>query len=242
MKTANRVVGFLLLSTLCFCSNSGKAEAERQADTVKLPVQSSLSEYQKDVARDSSYLLVPLLSRTPGLQADLRYATVQNFVGRKMYPAGTNETYLRKPAADALRRVQAELGRKGLGLKIFDAYRPYEVTCHFWELIRDERYVANPAKGSGHNRGLAIDLTIIKLDNGQELDMGTGFDHFSDSAHHSFTAFTEEILQNRKLLKSLMEKQGFKSLETEWWHYSWPDDKKYPVMNLSFRQLSKSRQ
>lgn len=127
----------------------------------------------------------------------------------------------------------------GLGLKIFDAYRPYAVTEKFWELVHDERYVANPANGSGHNRGTSLDLTIIYLENGQELNMGTGFDNFTDTAHHSFTNLPESILQNRMLLKSLMEQNGFKALETEWWHYSLPNSKQYELLNLSFKKLSR---
>ncbi|HRF25637.1 MAG TPA: M15 family metallopeptidase, partial [Chitinophagaceae bacterium] len=103
----------------------------------------------------------------------------------------------------------------------------------------DERYVANPANGSGHNRGTSLDLTIIYLENGQELNMGTGFDNFTDTAHHSFTNLPESILQNRMLLKSLMEQNGFKALETEWWHYSLPNSKQYELLNLSFKKLSR---
>jgi len=213
------------------------AQRSDRSDPKTVSVQTSLQSYRKDVRSDNDYLLQPLLSRTPGLKADLRYASTRNFVGKRMYPAGTSETFLRKPAADAILRIQSELKNMGMGLKIFDAYRPYTVTCRFWELIKDERYVANPAKGSGHNRGLAIDLTIIRLADGKELNMGTDFDHFSDTAHHSFSGLPVEVLENRRLLKSLMEKHGFNALETEWWHYAWTNDKNYPVMDLSFRQL-----
>ena len=106
-----------------------------------------------------------------------------------------------------------------------------------WELIGDERYVANPAKGSGHNRGLAIDLTLIK--EGKEVAMGTGFDNFSDSANHEFSQLPEDVLHNRKRLKAVMEKHGFRALETEWWHYSWPNDRNYDVLDLRFKDLRK---
>ena len=107
-----------------------------------------------------------------------------------------------------------------------------------WELIGDERYVANPAKGSGHNRGLAVDLTLIK--DGKEVNMGTGFDHFTDTAHHSFKALPADVIKHRQLLRSTMEKHGFRALETEWWHYSWPNEKNYQVLDLSFRKLRKA--
>jgi D-alanyl-D-alanine dipeptidase len=158
---------------------------------------------------------------------------------RKLYPKITT-TYLRSPAAKALLHVQIELNEMGLGLKIFDAYRPYSVTEKMWEPIQDDRYVADPKKGSGHNRGIAVDLTIINLKTKAELNMGTGFDNFSDTAHQTFTALPEEILRNRKLLKSLMEKYEFKPLETEWWHYSLPNAKDFELLDISFKSLKKS--
>src|SRR4051812_30308091 len=133
--------------------------------------------------------MISLKSSVPLLVFDLRYATTNNFMHRRMYPAKTTDTYLRLPAVKALLQVQQELNKKSLGLKVFDAYRPYSVTKKFWELVHDERYVADPKKGSGHNRGIAIDLTIVDLKTGKELNMGAGFDNFTDSAHHDFTNF-----------------------------------------------------
>ncbi len=108
-----------------------------------------------------------------------------------------------------------------------------------WDLIHDDRYVANPAKGSGHNRGLSVDLNIFNFKIGEELNMGTGFDNFTDTAHHPFKTLSPDILENRKLLKNTMEKFGFKALETEWWHYSWTNDKDYEVLDIYFKKLSK---
>ena len=152
-----------------------------------------------------------------------------------MYPAKINYTFLRKPAADSLLKVQQELNAHGLGLKIFDAYRPYSVTVKFWELIHDERYVANPSKASNHNRGIAVDLTIVNLKTQQELKMGTGFDNFTDSAHQSFIDCPKDILQNRKYLNALMEKDGFTPLETEWWHFTLKTKIIFDAMDLSFK-------
>lgn len=195
--------------------------------------------YKATCKADSNKKMIELKNIIPGLVYDLRYSTEDNFVKKALYPAFTNVTFLRLPAANALANVQKELAQKGLGLKIFDAYRPYAVTVKFWELIKDERYVANPTKGSGHNRGLAVDLTIIDLKKGNELEMGTGFDNFTDTAHHTFTALPESVLQNRKLLKEVMLKHGFKLFETEWWHYSWPNDRNYEVLDLSFEKLNR---
>lgn len=175
----------------------------------------------------------------PDIIFDLRYATVNNFMKKKLYPP-IQTTYIRYAAAKSLQQVQIELNKQNLGLKIFDAYRPYSVTEKMWETIKDERYVANPQNGSGHNRGIAIDLTIINLKTKEELPMGTGYDNFSDTAHQTFIALPKQILNNRTLLRSLMEKNGFKALDTEWWHYSLPNAKDYELLNLSFKKMKKA--
>jgi D-alanyl-D-alanine dipeptidase len=194
--------------------------------------------YWRQVQEDSSLFMTELRSLIPAIVYDLKYATSSNFTGEKLYGQGT-VTFLRRPVAEALKKVEADLAAKGYGLKIFDAYRPYSVTKKMWDLIHDERYVANPAKGSGHNRGLSVDLTIIERSSGKELDMGTTFDHFSDTAHHSFNQLSPEILRNRLLLKQTMEHRGFRALETEWWHYSWPANRTYDVLDLEFNKLLK---
>ena len=194
--------------------------------------------YYHQVQADSFQRMIEIKTLIPNIQYDLRYATKKNFTGTKLYKDGT-KTFVRLPVARALQKVQDELNQKGYGLKIFDAYRPYGVTEKMWDLIHDERYVANPKNGSGHNRGLAVDLTIISLKDGKELNMGTGFDNFTDSAHQSFTALPAEVLANRKLLKESMERSGFKALGTEWWHYSWPNDRNYEVLDIDFKKLRK---
>jgi zinc D-Ala-D-Ala dipeptidase len=196
-------------------------------------------DYKKQVAKDSSKKMVELKSMIPGIAYDLRYASTNNFMRRLMYPACTNSTFLRMPSAAALLNVQKELNESGWGLKIYDAYRPYSVTVKFWELVKDERYVANPSKGSGHNRGTTVDLTIINLKTGKELNMGTDFDNFSDTAHHSFTQLPEEVLQNRILLKSTMEKYEFKAYNEEWWHYSLAGAGRFELLDIEFRKLKR---
>jgi D-alanyl-D-alanine dipeptidase len=190
------------------------------------------------IKRDSNKQMIDIKKLLPTIVLDLRYATTNNFMHKKLYPAITT-TYVRLPAAKALQHVQSELHAMGLGLKIFDAYRPYSVTEKMWEPIKDERYVADPKKGSGHNRGIAVDITIINLKTKEELPMGTGFDNFSDTAHQTFTALPEQILHNRNLLKNLMEKNGFKPLETEWWHYFLPNANEYEILDLNFKTLRK---
>ena len=230
MLVAN--VKIIIFVALCTIGNAFLHSAAAQ----NLKVVHQLKEYKQQVAQDSNMKMVELKSKIPYLQYDIRYATTQNFTGRKLYKKGTH-TFLRLPAANALRNVQKVLTAQGLALKVWDAYRPYAATLTMWNLIKDERYVANPAKGSGHNRGLAVDVTLIELSSGKELDMGTAYDHFSDTAHQSFVNLPPHILQNRKRLKQSMEAAGFTALETEWWHFYWPNNKAYDVLNLSFDQL-----
>jgi D-alanyl-D-alanine dipeptidase len=194
--------------------------------------------HKKLVYVDSNHNMMELKKIIPTLVYDLKYATKDNFTKEVLYNNGT-KTFLRLPVARALQQVQTELTKKGYGLKIWDAYRPYRVTQKMWDLIKDERYVANPANGSGHNRGLSVDLTLIDLKTGKELDMGTGFDHFTDTAHHNFKNLSATVLANRILLKQTMENYGFRALDTEWWHYSWPNTRCYEVLNLDFNKLNR---
>ena len=198
-----------------------------------------IEEFAQQANMDSTYRMIELKTLIPNLVYDLRYASTLNFMHRQMYPKGTRTTFLRLNAAKQLLLVQQELSQSGLGLKIFDAYRPFSVTVKFWELVKDERYVANPSKGSGHNRGIAVDLTIIDLKSGKELDMGTGFDNFTDTAHQDFKNLSEPILQNRNRLRTVMEKYGFVALQTEWWHYYLKEGNKFDILDLSFKQLGK---
>ncbi len=197
------------------------------------------NEYLTTVQNDSLQAMIELKELIPNLQYELLYATKKNFTGQRMYPKNTVHTFLRLPAARALQAIQADLNAKGYGLKIWDAYRPYSVTEAFWELIKDERYVADPKKGSGHNRGIAVDLTVINLQTGKELDMGTRFDNFTDSAHHSFLQLPPAILENRRLLKTTMEKNGFVAFASEWWHYSLPNADSFAVLDIPFKSLRK---
>ncbi|MFI5185661.1 MAG: M15 family metallopeptidase [Chitinophagales bacterium] len=197
-----------------------------------------ISEYKQTVKADSLKIMVELKKIVPGIRYDLRYATLNNFMHEQLYKNG-DVTFLRLPVAEALSKVQQELNAKGLCLKIWDAYRPYSATVKMWEPIKDDRYVADPKKGSGHNRGIAVDLTIIEKRTGAELNMGTGFDNFSDTAHQDFKNLPEETLQNRLLLKTVMEKYGFIALETEWWHFYW-SRADFELMDIDFKKFKKN--
>lgn len=198
----------------------------------------SYSVYKHLAEMDSLKKMIELSTIIPGIQYDLRYATISNFMHKQLYKNGSR-TFLRLPAARALAKVQQELDKKNLSLKIWDAYRPYSITVMMWNMIKDERYVADPKKGSGHNRGLAVDLTIVNKSTGVELNMGTAFDNFSDTAHQDFRNLSSGILQNRELLRTLMGKYGFKALETEWWHF-YLDIPDYELLDIPFEKFKKN--
>jgi D-alanyl-D-alanine dipeptidase len=231
-------LNILFITATIFFADAYYCGAQNVQDS-SLYVIKNTEEYQQTMKIDSNKQMINIEKLIPNIDLDLRYATENNFMHRVMYPEKPTFTFLRLPAAKALSQVQKELNKKGLGLKIFDAYRPYSVTEKFWELVHDDRYVADPKKGSGHNRGIAVDLTIVDLKTKKELKMPTGFDNFTDSAHHDFINLPGEVLNNRKLLKETMEKYGFVEFPTEWWHYSLPNPEKYEVLNLPFSELEK---
>lgn len=167
--------------------------------------------------------LVDVRGLDPTIRVDLRYATPHNFTGHRLPGYDAARALLHRDAAAALARVQADLRAQGLGLKIFDAYRPIHATLAMvdWaersgnEWVLDQGYVA---RQSGHNRGNTVDLTLVDLASGRELEMGTAFDTFSEDAHTAHA--TGGVLENRMKLKRAMEGEGFKNYEKEWWHYS----------------------
>jgi D-alanyl-D-alanine dipeptidase len=173
---------------------------------------------------------IELQTIEPGILIDLKYATTDNFVHEKLYDCP--RCFLRADVAYALREVHRELKRKGLGLKMFDCYRPLSIQWKLWNKVPDPRYVADPRKGSMHNRGSAVDLTLVDA-NGKELDMGTKFDFFGEEAYHDYTEHPREVLERRTLLKEIMAKHGFKAIRTEWWHYSYAR-RNYPVSKMDW--------
>ena len=203
-----------------------------------LKVISQLDELRSSIQEDPKLAMIELKSIVPNIQYELKYASSDNFTKVRLYPAQTKQTFLRKEPADALAKVATELAQKGIGIWVWDAYRPYHITQKFWELIQDERYVAHPAKGSGHNRGIAIDMTLYHLKTGQLLDMPTGFDDFSEKAHHGYQNLSTIQLENRELLRGIMEKYGFIKFQTEWWHYYWPNGDQYDVLDFNFKQIN----
>lgn len=192
-------------------------------------------EYLSTVKADPKKELVDLEKVIPGIVLDIRYATSNNFTGEKIYNLA--KAYARRPVADALKKVQHELHAQGLGIKIFDAYRPYKATVKFYEVYRDTTYVASPYRGSRHNRGCALDLTIINLKTGEELKMPTGYDSFRKEAWPSTPVADPEVRKNRTLLINVMQKHGFRVNSSEWWHFDFIGWKNYEVLDIDFEQL-----
>ena len=207
-----KILSFFITGLACL---SGLGQTNNPSS---IKVIADVNIYRESVSSNPFLEMIELKKIIPTIKYELHYATKDNFTKVRLYPSRLKKTYLRKKPALALKEAAVELGAMGIGIKVWDAYRPYSVTQKFWTLIHDERYVANPAKGSGHNRGVAIDLTLIDLKTGKELNMPTNFDDFSEKAHHGYKDLDAEQVKNRELLKNTMEKHGFLKFQTEWWH------------------------
>lgn len=206
MTNNNWLISFYLIICFLFINNSVFSQISRLVNIQEL---------------DSTILV------------DVRYATENNFTGQKLYE--TNKVYLIKEAAESLVKVNQYLKKKyNLRLKIFDGYRPLFVQKKMWAIMPDERYVANPAKGSRHNRGCAVDLTLVDS-LGNELDMGTPYDDFTEKSQIDYKNLPERVLQNRKILQEAMTKFNFLPMRTEWWHFDYKGWEKYPILDIKIK-------
>jgi zinc D-Ala-D-Ala dipeptidase len=235
MKRLKKLSFFTFTVTVIALQSCGLSGNKASKTPLGPPVITDEKGYIAEVQPDSNKKMVALTKYLQPLLVDWKYASADNFTKQVLYDKP--EAFVRLPAAKALQAIQAELKQKNVGLKFYDAYRPYSVTRKMWEIVPDERYAANPAKGSGHNRGIAVDLTLVDMETGKELLMPTTFDDFSEKAHHNYMQLDPEAIANRQLLRGIMEKHGFIALETEWWHYYLPDPTKYALMDLDFKQL-----
>jgi D-alanyl-D-alanine dipeptidase len=181
--------------------------------------------------------LVDLATLDPTIRFDIRYATTDNFMGAVFYDEP--RAFLQRPAAEAVLRAHRRLRDHGLGLLIFDAYRPWYVTWMFWHATPNHQkmFVANPASGSRHNRGAAVDLTLYDLATGEPLPMPSGYDEFSPRAFPDYPGGTTAERRNRELLLRVMEAEGFRVYHSEWWHFDHQDWRRYPILNLTFDQI-----
>ena len=181
--------------------------------------------------------LVELNDLDPTLKLDVRYAGKNNFMGMQLYDEP--RAFLQRPAAEALARVNSLLKKYGYGLIVYDAYRPWYVTKMFWDATPDSQkiFVADPAKGSRHNRGCAVDVGFYSLATGVPVDMGSDYDEFSIRAFPSYPGGTGEQRERRELLRLLMAGEGFTVYPEEWWHFDLSGWEKYPILNLRFDEL-----
>ncbi|HRK05266.1 MAG TPA: D-alanyl-D-alanine dipeptidase [Chlorobiota bacterium] len=171
--------------------------------------------------------MVVLQHEVPELIFDVRYATENNFTHRVLYSDSLLKS--RRHVADSLKIAVRLAAERGYRIKIFDAYRPVSVQRFMWSLLPDERYVADPAKGSRHNRGCAVDVTLCTLD-GKEVDMGTDYDEFTERAHADANDISQEQAAHRAILRGIMNASGFDVLPTEWWHFDLRGWEQYPIL------------
>lgn len=160
---------------------------------------------------------------------DMKYATTDNFLKTKVYDCAS--CFLRLKTVQYLIEANTKAMKKGYKIKLLDCYRPLDVQKKMWAIVPDANYVANPAKGSIHNRGGAVDITLVDQA-GVELDMGTTFDFFGPESSHDYREFSREILKNRRLLKKIMTRNHFESFDSEWWHYNLIGSRKDRLSNF----------
>ncbi len=181
--------------------------------------------------------LLELVKLDNTIKLDIRYARDDNFVGKAVYREA--RAFLQRPAAESLLRVHQNLKAKNLGLVIFDGYRPWAVTKLFWEVTPEDKrkFVADPKKGSRHNRGCAVDLSIYDLKTGELLPMPSEFDEFTERASPDYKGGTKEETENRDLLRKLMEAEGFTVNKNEWWHFDYKDWADYGIYDIAFSEI-----
>ena len=200
-----------------------------------LTIVSDYNAYKTDYKINPKNELVEIKKAIPSVVLDIRYATKNNFMQQVMYKQP--RVFARKPVVEQLKKIQAILNKKGYGLKIFDAYRPYAITVAFYQKASDKNFVANPAKGSKHNRGCAVDLTIIDLKTGKDVPMPTPYDSFAPEAAPHFEKLPASIIKNRDFLIATMQANGFKVIYNEWWHFDFNGWQDYELMDIPFEKL-----
>ncbi len=210
------LVALISIAVLFCCQGSEKAVSShiKTTQTNNLP-------QEPQTVNDTTF--VNIKDYSDAFVFDMKYATNDNFLKSNVY--GCAECYLRLKTVKSLIKANESFLKKGYRIKLFDCYRPLSIQKKMWEIVSNPVYVADPAKGSIHNRGGAVDITLVDK-NGNELDMGTPFDFFGEKAAHGYKNLPKKVLENRKLLKGIMLKNNFKSFDSEWWHYNLSDASK----------------
>jgi D-alanyl-D-alanine dipeptidase len=214
------------------------AYAQNTLNKYGLAIYASSKSLELQIQADSNKRFVNLKDHIPDIVLDIKYASTQNVFYEQLYPKAY--ALLRYPAAEALKKVQFELRSKGYGLKIYDAYRPYSVTCRMWDILPDSIYMGLPRTGSKHNRGISLDLTLIDLQSNREVKMPTPFDALVYASHPSFTLLPEDIIRNRDFLINTMSKYGFKVDPVEWWHFNYISDIEFELLDIPHEEIIKT--
>lgn len=228
----------MFIITFAACMTGSRETCPPHDNPYGLEIVHCTNDYLQQVQSNPDMQLIDLEELIPDIMLDIRYATSDNFTGEIIYTAP--KAYLRKPVAIALRQVQDSLAHLGLGLMVYDAYRPYAASLKFFEVYPDTNFVANPRNGSRHNRGCAVDLALVDLNTRQPLPMPTPFDEFSPKAHPEFMMLADTVLHNRSLLFGVMSHFGFTHYPTEWWHFDYQGWDSYPLTDLTFEELANS--
>lgn len=238
----NRLPTLFLLVTLgCQTSSNGpqaqsfRIEPLRDVEELRVEALQATPPAEDGAFRESD--LVELTDLDDTIRLEVRYATTDNFMGSRMYEEA--RAFLQRPAAEALVRVHQNLGERNLGLIIYDGYRPWYVTKMFWDATPQHQrgFVANPTNGSRHNRGCAVDLGLYDRTTGEVLPMPSGYDEFTERAFSDYAGGSPAERQNRAILRSVMEAEGFTVNESEWWHFDFVDWPEYRIQNLRFSEL-----
>lgn len=223
-----------VLSVLVFASSFAQ---ESKIYNSNLYIINKIDDYNKTIEENPNNELIDLEEFIPGIILDIRYATENNFMGTKVYKQA--KAYVRWPVAQSLKFINEELIKRNFALKIYDAYRPYSATVLFYEVYKDTTYVASPWSGSRHNRGAAVDVSIVDLATGEEIQMPTAYDDFTEVAHPDHMDLPENVITNRNLLITIMQQHGFRVYHSEWWHFDFMGWEGFPLMDLSFEELEK---
>ncbi|SIR32544.1 M15 family metallopeptidase [Maribacter ulvicola] len=241
-----KILYYVVILPILFCSlmvvlscktETSKKEIPKENPSLQEVVLDSIMEPKvekpvfKSLENVADTTFVRLADYSDGFAYDLRYATKNNFLKEKVYECG--ECYTRAKTVKALLKANEEFKKHGVKIKFYDCYRPNSVQYKMWKIVPNPQYVANPVKGSIHNKGGAVDITLVTLD-GNEVKMPSDFDFFGKLAYHDNFDLPQEILDNRKLLKETMEKYGFWSTRTEWWHYNLQGASHDPIANFKW--------
>lgn len=241
MRIFTSVIAFFLLTA---CGSTKKTHSSQAVDLPKsrdaIVAQTTIQKVDIVKAVKNEYITAPVVNDSTFVNLydyshdfifKMKYATAENFLKTKVYDC--EACYLRYKTVKALLKAQEKFMKKGYRIVLFDCYRPLDIQKKMWQIVPNPSYVADPKKGSIHNRGGAVDISLADAD-GNELDMGTGFDHFGPEAAQDYENLPESVLENRKLLRKTMINSGFRVFESEWWHYNLKNARREPISNFQW--------